>query len=195
MGGCGPHNPCQPSSVEDNLGQQQQQSQTGSGGGCCSSRTNVSTLDQQQSIPIQPQPPSNNNIAGCCSGKSMEDTTTELSLMEMMDKLTNNPVFDSNKPESSGCGGGSDGDGACSCKDPNEGVQKGCCIVICLKTLETLKFLVMQKDALACKSSVAKSGTISRKMPLSRSSSSILGRRCHNNNTNNMQACCSTAAV
>lgn len=95
-------------------------------------------------------------------------TTEELSLMEIMDKLTNGPQL--TQPQD-----------PCSCKDPSEGVAKGCCVVICLKTLEALKYLVMQKDVLACKSRSGNS--------LTATCSGMLNKQ---NNNNNM-ACCSSA--
>lgn len=193
MGGCGPHNPCGSTAPQQSMGQQMSAT-GGGGGGCCGSGSSIRNNNASvQELISQPPPLINiqQNTAqsgaaggGCCSGKTQPivDRSPEMTLMEMMmDKLTNNSDFEKQTMgedlDSSGGGGG------CSCKDPNEGVQKGCCIVICLKTLETLKFLIMQKDSLAaaaaCRPKVASSQR-----------SNLLGR-CNKNNL----ACCGSPAL
>lgn len=151
------------------------------------------------------QPPHTNTPMMASSGEAglsdVATTTTtveeedepQMSLMEMMDKLTNSVDYE--KPEMSQaaistCGSGSAG---CSCKDLNEGVAKGCCIVICLKTLEALKFLVMQKEtlqAVACKPQSAAPSAAKKRKPSMLARSNFSGR-CNNNN----MACCGSPAL
>lgn len=107
-----------------------------------------------------------------------EQSPEELSLMEMMENLTNGATFDKSSAI--------DSSGGCQCKDPNEGVQKGCCVVICLKTLETLKFLARQQESLlACRPRVTKRARTT-------AMSSSWGGRCNNNNN---MACCGSPAL
>ena len=162
----------------------------GSGGGCCGGRNKATPPSTSNPSVLRPaetlasvQPPTSGG--GCCSGKTAtqnEDPLdgSEMSLMEMMDKLTNGTAFDKQPMEEQG--------GGCQCKDPNEGVRRGCCVVICLKTLETLKFLVMQKESLVACKSQAKNGSGGSSGNVKRAS---VINRCNNNNL----ACCQSPAV
>jgi metal regulatory transcription factor 1 len=77
-----------------------------------------------------------NNRSSCCG-----QTDDQQSLMDSIDLI--NDIKQKN----------------CSCKDASEGVKNGCCVVICLKTLETLKNVINQqkvsKNMFTCSSSFA----------------------------------------
>lgn len=146
LGGCGPERPCRPHSNADQQEQQQQQH-------LVSLPQTVQNFNLYQSQPQQLQPTmlSSTNANGggccgpkkppsmlrssCCSGKSNEPINSE----PIGDLLTNLL-----------------GQQGCSCSNASEGVSKGCCVVICLKTLETLKnVLASQSNLIRCHSGSA----------------------------------------
>jgi metal regulatory transcription factor 1 len=101
---------------------------------CSGAPADVSSMTQK----FQEMNNNNNNGSSstCCGGKSEQQ-----SLMDSIDLI--NDI----KPEK------------CGCKDATEGVKNGCCVVICLKTLETLKNVLAQqktaKNLFTCSSSFA----------------------------------------
>lgn len=188
MGGCGPHNPCQ-STAENDSTIMATNTPTPVvaapiSGGCCSTKKKDIVIQPPVAVTSTPITSTGTPapiVGGCCSTKASsvaeEHSPEELSLMEMMENLTNSATFD--KASAIDCGGG------CQCKDPNEGVQKGCCVVICLKTLETLKFLARRQESLlACRPRTPKRAA----QMMSRG----LGGRCNNNNN---MACCGSPAL
>lgn len=219
VGGCGPHNPCQPS---DSTTTTIEEVMTGIGdvvsmakksGGCCGnggfSSAQTGSLEEGLGLELGGSvsyQQTNDSTGGCCSGGTSNGRESQpqnlpdpeqMSLMEMMEKLSEDQGQFERASPSAGC----------SCKDPNEGVQNGCCVVICLKTLETLKFL-LKKELVACNGSQTKgsssgSNNNSRRVfrggPLrcaeGRSSPSSCSRRSSiissNGTASNLMACCS----
>lgn len=146
VGGCGPENPCSSDSKDRNDPSvnsinpqstrilpvpitQQNNGNTASiknsssdccGGGSCGIN-NISKV-VTENIPVPPQ----KNSGGCCGGGNI--TTVN----DLLENITETNI------ESEGC----------SCKNASEGVANGCCVVICLKTLETLKNVLTQNSNL-----------------------------------------------
>jgi metal regulatory transcription factor 1 len=103
----------------------------GPGKQCGGAPADVSSMTQKF------QEMNNNGGSSCCGGSKSE----QQSLMDSIDLI--NDI----KQEK------------CGCKDAHEGVKNGCCVVICLKTLETLKNVLAQqkptKSLFTCSSSFA----------------------------------------
>lgn len=64
------------------------------------------------------------------SAKLKEQSQMEINTKQLIDEIDSLNV-DTTKPQTSSS--------PCDCKDLKDGVDKGCCVVICLKTLETVK--------------------------------------------------------
>lgn len=146
--------------------------------GCCKSVP--ATIPQPsaccQSRPPTPQPAS---TASCCKPLTdVEDIEPTIGMIEVEKLRSPTPTIvtvDGVPAKKVGCCGGTDSakmltdfldltydpQVKCTCKNPSEGVENGCCVVICLKTLETLKsVLSMNKNTtnlLKCSSGDANS--------------------------------------
>lgn len=89
----------------------------------------------QSNQPVQPAPvplpaPAK---SGCCGGTAAKKPPEPSSPLDLFTNLLRQQ--------------------GCSCSGPSEGVAKGCCVVICLKTLETLKqVLTQQPNLIRCHS-------------------------------------------
>ncbi|GAB0086632.1 uncharacterized protein DMENIID0001_007320 [Sergentomyia squamirostris] len=67
----------------------------------------------------------------------------------ILDTNNNDPPVAKTLPScSSASDSNSDSYNTCKCSSPNEGIANGCCVVICLRTLETLKNMIYQKSNL-----------------------------------------------
>lgn len=154
LGGCGPERPCRPHTNSNPQQQQQPQQQLVS----LPRPMQTFNLYQNQSQPQLIAVPSSSSSsvpaqltggrtdgcctprkeppvrASCCSKKSPNPAAEPIG-----DLLTNLL-----------------GQQGCSCSGAAEGVSKGCCVVICLKTLETLKnVLTSQSNLIRCHSAAA----------------------------------------
>ncbi|XP_058835860.1 zinc finger and BTB domain-containing protein 24 isoform X2 [Topomyia yanbarensis] len=144
IGGCGPERPCRPQSASTHQ-QQQQQHQMASLPALVES---LNSYQDHQPEPTElalgnmcdgkkvPPTPSSSSGKGCCSSKS-SSTTQAAATAEPISELLTSLI----------------GQQSCDCRGPAEGISKGCCVVICLKTLETLKqVLTTQPNLIRCHS-------------------------------------------
>ncbi|XP_053685052.1 zinc finger protein ZXDC [Sabethes cyaneus] len=133
VGGCGPDSPCRPHSVPSQ--QQQQQPQLIGSLQPQNQQTQAITKSNEQLISTRKQPEL--QPSGCCSSRASASsaTTSAEPISDLLSSLL--------------------GQQSCSCSGgPAEGLSKGCCVVICLKTLETLKkVLTTQPNLIRCHSS------------------------------------------
>ncbi|XP_055630837.1 zinc finger protein ZXDC [Toxorhynchites rutilus septentrionalis] len=125
LGGCGPERPCRPQSASN------QQQQLVSHPEPPVRSFNLYQNQQQPSRAVE----SSGGGGGCCSASRVPAQSTNSGpFSELLTNLL--------------------GQQGCNCSGPMEGVSKGCCVVICLKTLETLKnVLATQPNLIRCHSS------------------------------------------
>ncbi|XP_029726554.2 uncharacterized protein LOC109399232 isoform X1 [Aedes albopictus] len=144
LGGCGPERPCRPQS-NTNLQQQQQQQQQ------------LVSLPQpvpnynlyQNQPPLASTQPSQGRSSGCCAPRKEPPARASC-----CSKKSSNPAAEPIGDLLANLLGQQQT--GCSCSGADEGVSKGCCVVICLKTLETLKnVLTTQSNLIRCHSAAA----------------------------------------
>uniref|UniRef100_A0A2M4ALN2 Putative metal regulatory transcription factor 1 n=1 Tax=Anopheles triannulatus TaxID=58253 RepID=A0A2M4ALN2_9DIPT len=137
IGGCGPENPCR----------------TVTGGGAdetvqafSDARTGLAFASEEQSTPVssvpvaQPQPtqahtPSSIPSSSCCKGATPATNESIGSLPKLSDQIE--PLANMLKSLQK-----------CSCSGPRDDHSPSCCVVICLKTLETLKRVLSTHSSL-----------------------------------------------
>uniref|UniRef100_A0A2M4BGV0 Putative metal regulatory transcription factor 1 n=1 Tax=Anopheles marajoara TaxID=58244 RepID=A0A2M4BGV0_9DIPT len=139
IGGCGPENPCR--------------TVTGGGGGVDETvqpysdvRTSIGFATEEQSTPIlslpvaQPQPTqvrtsSSVPSSSCCKGATPAANESIGAMPKLSDQIE--PLANMLKSLQK-----------CSCSGPRDGHSPSCCVVICLKTLETLKRVLSTHSSL-----------------------------------------------
>uniref|UniRef100_A0A8D8MQS2 Metal regulatory transcription factor 1 n=1 Tax=Culex pipiens TaxID=7175 RepID=A0A8D8MQS2_CULPI len=89
--------------------------------------TTFPNLFHQSNQPVSPPPPPAAKT-GCCGGAAAKKPPEPPTPLDLFTNLLRQQ--------------------GCSCSGPTEGVAKGCCVVICLKTLETLKQVLTQQPNL-----------------------------------------------
>ncbi|XP_050092261.1 uncharacterized protein LOC126575554 [Anopheles aquasalis] len=133
IGGCGPENPCR--------------TVTGGGGvdetvqPFSDPRTSIAFATEEQSTPIrslpvaQQQPTQTRTPSACCKGATPAANESIGAVPKLSDQIE--PLANMLKSLQK-----------CSCSGPRDGHSPSCCVVICLKTLETLKRVLSTHSSL-----------------------------------------------
>uniref|UniRef100_A0A087Z6Z3 C2H2-type domain-containing protein n=2 Tax=Anopheles darlingi TaxID=43151 RepID=A0A087Z6Z3_ANODA len=137
IGGCGPENPCRTMTggVVDETVQPFSDARTGITFVTENQSTPISSLPVAQPQPTQTNTPSTVPSSTCCKGA----TPAANESIEAMPKITDQiePLANMLKSLQK-----------CSCSGPRDGHSPSCCVVICLKTLETLKRVLSTHSSL-----------------------------------------------
>lgn len=153
VGGCGPNHPCLPMSDAKLPEPVPVLPPPVQPKPAASSQQEASTVVVQQSTTVPPEPVAalvrQGGGGGCCSSKTNQShgsrnaqSTNDMSLLEILDRVMNSRQTTTRTAESVVS--------SCSCDSLNEGVANGCCVVVCLKSLEILKYIVANSALLAC---------------------------------------------
>lgn len=140
LGGCGPERPCRPHTASNQQ----------------LAISYPQPVGNDMNFMNQPSPAPSSSLAGGCCGGTKKQTPSccggdpnksdpSSAISEPITNLLTNILTQQ----------------GCSCSGPSEGISKGCCVVICLKTLETLKnVLTTQPNLIRCHSATGSSSAI-----------------------------------
>ncbi|XP_037034407.1 zinc finger and BTB domain-containing protein 24 isoform X2 [Bradysia coprophila] len=123
----------------------------GCSGGCGPSKPCKSDNTIAVALPKEP----GKKESGCCGGKKADTSkkTPNLNEKEASNLITSMAM-------SPCCSTNVQGGKECSCKSPLEGIKNGCCVVICLKTLEHLRSVLNSRTVNLIKCSGAGGGVL-----------------------------------
>lgn len=136
QGGCGPMNPCRalPPQTEMDVDAAPTPKSTVSGE-CCGGSSCGGAAPKQASRPIKPVAAVRPKSLSTLEARNLVTSLVTSSCCGGDNKIPEPPV---QKPTTCASSAG----GGCTCKSPMEGISNGCCVVICLKTLEQLRSML-----------------------------------------------------
>ncbi|XP_035791277.1 uncharacterized protein LOC118466295 isoform X2 [Anopheles albimanus] len=137
IGGCGPENPCRSVATGgvDETVQPFSDARTSIAFATEEQSTPISSLPAAQPQPAQPRTQSSVPSSSCCKGATPAVNESIGALPKLSDQIE--PLANMLKSLQK-----------CSCSGPRDGHSPSCCVVICLKTLETLKRVLSTHSSL-----------------------------------------------